>query len=137
MAGHGHYNEYLYNAFKEAVRYKGNLQFDWAENADRISYIYQQLEKEGWFEGQQNRQDFAFNLQKYTEDIFMEYLADVSKKYPSYKKLAVAGGLFANVKLNQIINESGLYEAMFVCPAMGDSGVSLGAAMKGSIDIGS
>jgi carbamoyltransferase len=136
MAGHGRYNEYLYNAFNECVKYKGNLEFDYAENAERISYVYTQLEKEGWFEGQQNRQDFAYNLQKFTEDIFMKYLKDVANKYPEYKKLAVAGGLFANVKLNQVINESGLYEGMFVFPAMGDSGVSFGAAVKGSIDSG-
>ena len=136
MAGHGQYNEYLYNSFKECIKYQGNLHFDWAENADRINFVYKHLELEGWFEGKQNRQDFAYNLQKYTEDIFMEYLKDVSKRYPEYKKLAVAGGLFANVKLNQTINESGLFEGMFICPAMGDSGVSFGAAIKGSIQSG-
>lgn len=136
MAGHGRFNEYLYNSFKECIKYQGNLHFDWAENADRINFVYKHLELEGWFEGKQNRQDFAYNLQKYTEDIFMEYLKDIAKKYPEYKKLAVAGGLFANVKLNQTINESGLFEGMFICPAMGDSGVSLGAAIKGSIQLG-
>jgi len=133
MAGHGHYNEYLYNAFKSGIKYKGNLMFDYPENGERISFLYDQLRKEGWFETKEKRQDFAFNLQKYTEDIFMEYLRDVSAKYPEYRNLAVAGGLFANVKLNQVINESGLYDKMFIFPAMGDDGISFGSAVYGSI----
>jgi carbamoyltransferase len=136
MAGHGEYNEYLYNAFKDCLKYTGNLQFNNPENGMRIEFIYTRLAEEGWFEGQKNRQDFAFNLQKYTEDIFMEYLRDVAARYPEYRNLAVAGGVFANVKLNQVINESGLYDNMFVCPAMGDSGISFGSAIKGSIGVG-
>ena len=66
----------------------------------------------------------------------MEYLTDISSLYPEYRNLSVAGGVFANVKLNQVINESGLYDNMFVCPAMGDSGISFGAAIKSSIDVG-
>ena len=136
MAGHGEYNEYLYNAFKSIVKYRGDLKFDWAENGLRANFVYSRLQEEGWFEGKKNRQDFAFNLQKYTEDIFMEYLNDVSKKYPKHRSLALAGGLFANVKLNQVINESGLYDRVFICPAMGDDGLSFGAAIKGSITSG-
>ena len=136
MAGHGEYNEYLYNSFKSCLTYRGNLQFTHPENGMAVEFVYSRLAEEGWFEGQKNRQDFAFNLQKYTEDVFMEYLTDISALYPEYRNLSVAGGVFANVKLNQVINESGLYDNMFVCPAMGDSGISFGAAIKSSIDVG-
>jgi carbamoyltransferase len=136
MAGHGNYNEYLYNSFKSIIRYKGDLQFECPENGLRAHFVYSRLQEEGWFEGKTNRQDFAFNLQKYTEDIFMEYLRDVAKKYPEYRSLALAGGVFANVKLNQVINESGLYDRVFITPAMGDAGLSFGAAIKGSVTSG-
>jgi len=136
MAGHGKYNEYLYNAFKSCLTYKGDLQFNDPENGAKVEFVYNRLKDEGWFDTKENKLDFAYNLQKYTEDIFMEYLKDVAVKYPNYKKLALAGGVFANVKLNQIINESGLYDEVFVFPAMGDSGLSFGAAIKGSIEIG-
>ena len=136
MAGHGEYNEYLYNSFKNCLTYKGNLEFNNPENGMMVEFVYTRLAEEGWFEGQKNRQDFAFNLQKYTEDVFMEYLRDVADRYPEYRNLAVAGGVFANVKLNQVINESGLYDDMFVCPAMGDSGISFGSAIKSSIKVG-
>ena len=136
MAGHGKYNEYLYNALKSCIKYKGNLEFEGAENGPRCLFVYQRLAEEGWFEGRKNRQDFAYNLQKFTEDIFMEYLHDVAKKYPLHRSLALSGGLFANVKLNQVINESGLFDRVFICPAMGDDGLSFGAAIKGSITSG-
>lgn len=136
MAGHGEYDEYLYNAFKSCLRYKGNLEFDNPENGAIVEFVYKRLEEEGVFEGKKNRQDFAFNLQKYTEDIFMEYLNDIAKKYPEYRNLALSGGVFANVKLNQVINESGLYDKVFITPAMGDAGLSFGAAIKGSISVG-
>lgn len=43
--------------------------------------------------------------------------------------LACAGGVFANVKMNQRIAELPGVESMFVYPAMGDGGVGVGAAM--------
>jgi len=136
MAGHGEYDEYLYNAFKSCLRYKGNLEFDVPENGAIVEFIYKRLEEEGKFDSKKKKQDFAFNLQKYTEDIFMEYLTDISKKYPEYRNLSLAGGVFANVKLNQVINESGLFDNVFITPAMGDAGLSLGAAIKGSMGLG-
>lgn len=44
-----------------------------------------------------------------------------------YPSLALAGGVFGNVKLNQKIKEMGV-EEIFIQPAMGDQGLSLGAA---------
>jgi carbamoyltransferase len=45
-----------------------------------------------------------------------------------FDKLALAGGVFANVKLNQKIWEHGSFERIFVQPAMDDAGTALGAA---------
>ena len=42
-------------------------------------------------------------------------------------RLAVAGGIFANVKLNQRLHELSEVDELFVCPNMGDGGLSLGA----------
>ncbi|MBN2381666.1 carbamoyltransferase [bacterium] len=46
-----------------------------------------------------------------------------------YPSLALAGGVFANVKLNQQIKEAGV-QNIFIQPAMGDEGLSLGAALS-------
>ena len=46
--------------------------------------------------------------------------------------LAVAGGLFANVKLNQRIHGMGHVDSLFVYPHMGDGGLAVGAALLGA-----
>ncbi len=45
------------------------------------------------------------------------------------RDLAVAGGLFANVKLNQRIHELDEVDSLFVYPNMGDGGLAAGAAL--------
>ena len=47
-------------------------------------------------------------------------------------QVTLAGGVFANVKLNQRIAEIDGVEDIFVHPCMGDGGLSLGAALWGS-----
>lgn len=41
----------------------------------------------------------------------------------------LAGGLFANVKINQRIKDMGTFKNVYVCPAMGDEGTAVGAAI--------
>lgn len=136
MAGHGEFNQYVYDHFKEAIRYNGNLTF-YPPFADvNIGWMYDKLKQEGWFDTQENKQIVAYNLQLYVENEFKNYIEDVAKKYPDYKNLCCAGGIFANVKMNQKLNESGYFEQMFVTPCMGDEGLSLGAAILASVDEG-
>jgi len=40
-----------------------------------------------------------------TEDLVLEFLDDLHKLYPEYTKIAFSGGLFANVKVNQKVNQ--------------------------------
>ena len=44
-------------------------------------------------------------------------------------RLCLAGGVFANVKVNQRIHEMAGVDQLFVQPAMGDAGCALGAAL--------
>lgn len=88
-----------------------------------------------WSEDFSIRADWAFNLQKLVEDCFLQYLDDLHKLYPEYKKIAVAGGIFANVKMNQKINELDWVDELYVYPPMGDSGLALGAALKKSAEL--
>jgi carbamoyltransferase len=66
----------------------------------------------------------------------IEFFNDIHKKFPEYTKIAVAGGLFANVKLNQKLNELDWLDELFVYPPMGDEGLSLGAALWKSNQLG-
>lgn len=45
------------------------------------------------------------------------------------RNVALAGGTFANVKLNQRINDTGVVDHLWVFPHMGDGGLAAGAAL--------
>jgi carbamoyltransferase len=90
----------------------------------------------GFFETQKQRENVSFNLQKITEDLMIQFFNDLHDRFPEYTKISVAGGLFANVKLNQKINELPWLDEMYVYPPMGDEGLSLGAALWKANQIG-
>lgn len=73
--------------------------------------------------------DYAASMQKLFEDVCLDlmgrYLGDTLKESG---KLAFAGGGALNVKLNQRIVARDDVQELFVQPASGDSGTSLGAA---------
>jgi carbamoyltransferase len=72
-----------------------------------------------------SREDIAASVQRFLED---RVLADLSLLRVDFDKLALAGGVFANVKLNQKIWETDRFTNIFVQPAMDDAGTALGAA---------
>jgi carbamoyltransferase len=87
----------------------------------------------GEFNTQRKKEIYSYNLQKLTEDLMLKFFTDLHNRFPDYKKLVLSGGLFANVKLNQKINESDLFDELYIYPSMGDEGLSLGSAIyKGS-----
>ena len=75
------------------------------------------------------KEDIAFAIQKFTEEHIFELLESARKHglISFSENLCLAGGLFANVSLNRKIAELG-FANVYVCPAMGDEGTSLGAA---------
>lgn len=83
-----------------------------------------------------SKEDIAYACQKVTEEVMVTLLYKAIKKYKSGKKikLALAGGVFANVRVNQLLFEHELVEQIFIQPAMGDSGLALGAAILADIE---
>lgn len=75
-----------------------------------------------------SREDIAATAQRRLEEVVSE-LARQAVKKTGLKRLALAGGVFANVKLNQRIAELDGVEEIYVYPAMGDEGLGLGAAL--------
>jgi carbamoyltransferase len=45
------------------------------------------------------------------------------------RRLGLAGGIFANVKLNRLIAEKLPIDEIFIFPAMGDEGMTAGGAL--------
>ena len=75
------------------------------------------------------REDVARGVQKYVSEILVNFLSS-NLVNVNVNKLGLAGGLFANVRLNQeILNLCGISD-IFVQPAMNDAGTALGATLK-------
>ncbi len=74
--------------------------------------------------------DLAASVQLVLEEIAVGFVRFWAKKTRS-RNLCVAGGVFANVKLNQKLLELDEINELFVYPAMDDSGLAVGAAFAG------
>lgn len=74
-----------------------------------------------------SREQLAATVQEFAESHILEILAKAKSLGFMAENICLAGGLFANVKINQRIAESG-YEKLFVAPPMTDDGTALGAA---------
>jgi carbamoyltransferase len=74
------------------------------------------------------REDIAASIQKVTEDYTLQSVRWWLKRTGA-RKLALAGGLFANVRLNRLLAETLPVDEVFIFPAMGDEGLCVGAAL--------
>ena len=72
-----------------------------------------------------DRETIAASIQKITEDTIQEAVRHWLKQTGA-RRLGLAGGLFANVRLNRLLAESLPLDEIFVFPAMGDDGISVG-----------
>ncbi len=72
--------------------------------------------------------DLAASVQVYTEKMVVDLVSHYLRK-TGHSKVALAGGLFANVKVNQRVHEIPGVEAVFVHPGMSDEGIPVGAAL--------
>src|SRR4030066_727882 len=74
-----------------------------------------------------SREEIAATVQELAEKHVLGLLAEARARGWSGENICLAGGLFANVKINQRIIESG-FKNLFVAPPMTDDGTALGAA---------
>ncbi len=75
------------------------------------------------------RENVAAAAQRVLEEEVIAYFRYLVKKYKACD-LALAGGLFLNVKMNKRISEIEGVESIFVQPNAGDGGTALGAALQ-------
>lgn len=74
------------------------------------------------------REDLAASIQGLSENICARYIAHWMAR-TGLRQIALAGGVVANVKINQRIHELPGLERIFVYPAMSDEGLAAGAAL--------
>jgi carbamoyltransferase len=72
--------------------------------------------------------DVAASVQKVVEDCMLPSVQRLLARHPA-RRLGLAGGLFANVKLNQLLAEKLPLDEIFVFPAMGDEGLAAGGVL--------
>jgi carbamoyltransferase len=135
MAADGHYDQNIINMLKTVISYN-DLKFSPSYTAGRTRMLVDSIRVTGGFNTKEQREIFSYNLQHYTNDMFIRFIKDIHKLHPEYRKFSFAGGLFANVKLNQQINELDFVDEMYVFPAMGDEGLPLGACIKKAVELG-
>jgi carbamoyltransferase len=75
-----------------------------------------------------SKEDLAASIQAVAEDISTRYIL-YWRKRTNLRNVALAGGVFANVKINQRIHELEDVDSVFVYPAMSDEGIAAGAAL--------
>ncbi len=76
-----------------------------------------------------SREDIAAGVQRHLEENVLGLVRYLVARTRA-DNLTLAGGIFANVLLNQKIAESGLVRELHVHPHMGDGGLALGAAAE-------
>lgn len=74
-----------------------------------------------------SKEDLAATVQFLTEEHIMQILTNLKKLDIKQDNICLAGGLFANVKINQRVSEFG-FKNIFIAPPMSDDGTALGAA---------
>jgi len=135
MAPEGEYDPVLYNYFQSIIRYD-NLEFYPALTAMKTKLVADTLLFKGYFDSPDNREKYSYNLQLYTEELMVRFFNDLHDRFPEYTKVVVSGGLFANVKMNQKLNELPWLDELYVYPPMGDEGLSLGACLWKAVQLG-
>lgn len=136
LSGHGQYWHDLYNVWKDVIKIEGTKTDE--DNHDiELGGIYLEMystffKKFGslYWKNKGAIEDIAYVGQMIFEQKIIELLNNIRNTYcPFVSKIALSGGVFANVKLNKKINELPWVSELFVLPPMGDEGLPLGCAI--------
>ena len=90
--------------------------------------LYRELKRVLW---QYPSEQFAFMAQRALEKATLT-LVENALKTTGEPNIALAGGVFSNIKLNMKIEQKTQLKKIFVFPHMGDGGLALGAAIGAS-----
>ena len=76
----------------------------------------------------QKEMDIAASIQNVTEEIIIKLARNIAKE-TSAKNLCLAGGVALNCVANGLLENESIFEEIWIQPAAGDAGGSLGAAL--------
>ena len=75
-----------------------------------------------------SREEVAASFQRHLEDVMRDFIGHWLR-HTGTRHLALAGGFFANVKLNQRLAAMDEVDGLYVFPHMGDGGLAVGGGM--------
>ncbi len=78
---------------------------------------------------EQKPADVAASVQKVLEDNIFQSVSTLLDNH-NVKHIGLAGGVFANVRLNRLLCEQTNTEEIFIFPGMGDEGLTFGGALE-------
>ena len=81
----------------------------------------------GW-----TREDLAASIQVHCEDVVRRYVGHWARR-TGLRDLALAGGIFANVRINEEVYRLPEVDRVFIHPHIGDGGLAVGAALSACI----
>ncbi len=127
-----------YDIFADIIQYDG--QYDITINQDWMSYYYM---RDKWVSDRfievfgprrhydiatlnQHHKNIAAALQQRLEDVVIGVLKQARKDY-DIPYLCLAGGVALNCSMNGKIEQTRIFDEMFVQPASGDAGLAIGA----------
>ncbi len=73
--------------------------------------------------------DIASSIQDVLEEIILKLIMNLKKNYPNVNNLCLAGGVALNCVANGKIHKSKIFENIWIQPASGDAGGSIGAGL--------
>ncbi len=123
LAAQGSFDPYIFENVGSCFMFDGNLAWKYY---DKARDFFAKLDLVGNIE---MRKKGAYMLQMLSEQYILGLVDWLKKKNPNCNKLALAGGVFSNVKINQKLNEFSSFDEIFIAPGMGDGGLALGAAL--------
>lgn len=81
----------------------------------------------GW-----TREDLAASIQRHFEDVATRYVGHWARQ-TGLRNVGLAGGVFANVRVNEEVHSLPEVDRTFIHPGMTDSGLAVGAALSACI----
>lgn len=131
LAPYGEPNEEIRRGLRQLVSYGGGT-YDVTELTDcpnpkeKLVSVLGRQPRQPEEEFEDFHRDLAYEIQRLTEEIVLD-LVDYNYDRTGRRKIAVAGGVFLNCKMNKRIMESEACDELFVQPAAGDDGLAIGA----------
>lgn len=135
LSGHGTFWEGLYKIWDNVIKIEETSTDNDSHDVelggvyfDMYNSFFKMVGSKYW-KAKHTIQDIAYTGQLLFENKVVHLLINIRNRCPHIKKLALSGGIFANVKLNKRINELEEFDEVFVLPPMGDEGLALGSAL--------